>query len=227
MKKQLSVFLASTMIIGNIGVSTSMSYADTNDVSRISGNDRFETCVKLSEKNFKKSDMAVIASGESYPDALSNGAFATRYNVSLLLVKRDKIPKVISNGFLITNCPLIDIPVEKYWNSKPIEFMPSSLNDNVLARINDSEITNLQKSKVSIPSSIKVNLLADNKVIDILEITKENNWKGSFKKLPMYDENDGHEINYTVKEVPIKGYIAEYLQVGKLVIVNKYIILIG
>lgn len=40
-EKQLSVFLASTMIIGNVGVSTSMSYADTNDVSRISGNDRF------------------------------------------------------------------------------------------------------------------------------------------------------------------------------------------
>lgn len=93
--KKLSVFLASAMLFGNVGLSISTSYANSNDVSRISGKDRFETCAKLSKKNFTKSDIAVIASGESYPDALSSGIFAIKYNAPLLLVKKDQIPESI------------------------------------------------------------------------------------------------------------------------------------
>lgn len=80
MLKKLSVLVASAMIVGNVGSSISISYANSNDVSRISGKDRFETCAKLSQKNFTKSDIAVIASGESYPDVLSSGIFAIKYN---------------------------------------------------------------------------------------------------------------------------------------------------
>ncbi|SFE95373.1 cell wall-binding repeat-containing protein [Peptostreptococcus sp. D1] len=97
MKKGLSLFVASAMIVGNVGSSISISYADENDVSRISGKDRFETCAVLSKKAFTKSDIAIITSGESYPDALSSGSFATRYNAPLLLVKKDHMPEVISN----------------------------------------------------------------------------------------------------------------------------------
>lgn len=95
MKKKLSVLVASAMIVGNVGSSISISYANSNDVSRIGGKDRFETCAKLSQKNFTKSDIAVIASGESYPDALSSGIFAIKYNAPLLLVKKNQMPESI------------------------------------------------------------------------------------------------------------------------------------
>lgn len=46
-EKRLSVLVASAMIVGNVGSSISISYANSNDVSRIGGKDSFETCAKL------------------------------------------------------------------------------------------------------------------------------------------------------------------------------------
>lgn len=97
MKKGLSLFVTSTIIVSSIGIPANISYADSNKVSRISGKDRYETCAEISKKSFEKSDIAVITSGENYPDALSSGAFATKYKAPLLLVRKNQIPHSISN----------------------------------------------------------------------------------------------------------------------------------
>lgn len=97
MKKGLSLFVTSTIVASSIGMLANISYADSNEVSRISGKDRYETCAEISKKSFKKSDVAVITSGENYPDALSSGAFATKYDAPLLLVRNNQIPDSISN----------------------------------------------------------------------------------------------------------------------------------
>ncbi|MBC2576871.1 cell wall-binding repeat-containing protein [Peptostreptococcus canis] len=67
MKKGLSLFVTSTIIISNIGMPANISYADSNKVSKIRGKDRYETCAEISKKSFEKSDVAVIISGENYP----------------------------------------------------------------------------------------------------------------------------------------------------------------
>ena len=43
-----------------------------------------------------------------------------------------------------------------------------------------------------------------------MQITKEDGWTGYFRDYLRYDENDGHEIVYTVEEVPVPGYKTEY-----------------
>lgn len=79
-------------MVSNVGASVTISHANSNDVSRISGSDRYDTCVEISKKSFDKANLAIITSGENYPDALSSGAFAAKYNSPLLLVKKDEIP---------------------------------------------------------------------------------------------------------------------------------------
>ncbi|MDF9555538.1 Cna B-type domain-containing protein, partial [Bacillus tropicus] len=55
------------------------------------------------------------------------------------------------------------------------------------------------------PSSIKVDLLQNGKVVDTKEVTAATNWKYTFEKLPAYDEN-GVAYKYEVKEQPVAGY---------------------
>ena len=84
---------------------------------------------------------------------------------------------------------------------------------------------NLKKSIVAVPNAITVNLLADGVVVGTMQITKEDGWTGYFRDYLRYDENDGHEIVYTVEEVPVPGYKTEYIS-GRVInaIVNRSVI---
>ncbi|MEH7449421.1 Cna B-type domain-containing protein, partial [Bacillus toyonensis] len=58
------------------------------------------------------------------------------------------------------------------------------------------------------PSSIKVDLLQNGKVVDTKEVTAATNWKYTFEKLQAYDAN-GLAYKYEVKEQPVAGYKSE------------------
>lgn len=53
--------------------------------------------------------------------------------------------------------------------------------------------------------SVRVYLYADGKEVTYKDLNKENDWKWTFNKCDKFDA-DGKEIEYTVKEVPVKGY---------------------
>ncbi|WP_370991622.1 Cna B-type domain-containing protein, partial [Bacillus tropicus] len=55
------------------------------------------------------------------------------------------------------------------------------------------------------PSTIKVDLLQNGKVVETKEVTAETNWKYTFEKLQAYDAN-GVAYKYEVKEQAIPGY---------------------
>ncbi|MGG4231181.1 Cna B-type domain-containing protein, partial [Bacillus paramycoides] len=55
------------------------------------------------------------------------------------------------------------------------------------------------------PSTIKVDLLQNGKVIDTKEVSKATNWKYTFEKLQAYDTN-GVAYKYEVKEQSVAGY---------------------
>ena len=81
------------------------------------------------------------------------------------------------------------------------------------------------KSKVAVPDSITVKLLADGRVVDTMQLTKDMDWTGKFENLPRYDERDNHEIQYTIEEIPVLGYKTEYLHTSVIdVVINKSII---
>lgn len=52
---------------------------------RISGNDRYETAIKISQNSWQTSEYVVLASGEDFPDALCAAPLAKRYNAPILL----------------------------------------------------------------------------------------------------------------------------------------------
>ena len=77
-------------------------------------------------------------------------------------------------------------------------------------------VTNTSTAKVSVPVEKKwvgpaaekatVRLLADGKATgDSIELSKSNNWRGSFEGLAKYSKS-GSEVAYTVAEDPVEGY---------------------
>lgn len=69
------------------------AHADTDfTVTRIAGMDRYDTSIQVSKATFKTSAIAILASGESFPDALVGGALASQISAPILTVPKDNIP---------------------------------------------------------------------------------------------------------------------------------------
>ena len=145
-------------------------------------------------------------------------------------------------GFVIKSVTSRDINVNKAWNMIIVRVSPGTpsptsldflghaldvMDDASTYYDNENAIGNVDaddesmKSKREIPDSITVYLYADGVKIDSKKIYKADNWEGKFENVPQYAD-DGHTIDYTVKEDPIPGYIAEYRDDG--IIINRSVI---
>ena len=94
----------------------------------------------------------------------------------------------------------INIPVTKKWVG-PIPETETS--PGVLMSLNRL----VKNGENTEPIAVRVQLLADNKVVKEAILSVWNNWEVIFLNLPVYDSEDGHKIEYDVKEVDVpEGY---------------------
>lgn len=91
-KKIASFFI---MLFLSISLFNSIS-TSASSTNRLAGLNRYETSAKISG-NFSTSDVAVIATGKDYPDALSATPLATKYNAPIILVEGNKLNVEASN----------------------------------------------------------------------------------------------------------------------------------
>ncbi len=68
-------------------------------VRRISGRSRYDTALEISRRNFSRADTVVVASGDSFPDALAAAPLAADCNSPILLVRRDGLPDGFAEEF--------------------------------------------------------------------------------------------------------------------------------
>ncbi len=59
---------------------------------RIAGRDRYETAAKVADR-FGDHDTVMVASGTTYPDALTGGALAATWDIPVLLTRPDRLPE--------------------------------------------------------------------------------------------------------------------------------------
>lgn len=74
-------------VVNQIKVSTS---------ERLSGNNRYETAVAISQKGWNQSDNVILATGESHSDALVGASFAYLKNAPVLITPSNKLDDNIS-----------------------------------------------------------------------------------------------------------------------------------
>lgn len=95
-KKYLSKLLSLSLIIGlSIGFSfmkNNVVQAKDIKINRISGQDRFDTCVKVSQYGWSESYYAVLCNSDMYADAVVSSPLAYKFEAPILLVNKDSIP---------------------------------------------------------------------------------------------------------------------------------------
>ncbi|AET70644.1 cell wall-binding protein [Desulfosporosinus orientis DSM 765] len=93
------------IMIGGSGVISSAVEQSIKDmgigVSRIAGNDRYDTSMKIAQA-MGQFDQAVVASGETFPDALSIAPIAAMKGIPILLTPKDTLPTDIEAYLLRT-----------------------------------------------------------------------------------------------------------------------------
>lgn len=80
-KKKL---ILTSVLIAVCGFATSKAYAVENK-KRISGNDRYQTAIAVSQDGWKSSDTVILANGQDFPDALCASPLARKYKAPILL----------------------------------------------------------------------------------------------------------------------------------------------
>lgn len=68
------------------------------EISRYSGLDRYETAALIATGNFTDADVAILASGENFPDALAAAGLAGSYEAPLLLTRTASLPSYTSDA---------------------------------------------------------------------------------------------------------------------------------
>ncbi|WLR61322.1 SpoIID/LytB domain-containing protein [Guptibacillus hwajinpoensis] len=69
---------------------------ETNLITRLAGNNRYETSVAISKDGWKQSsDVVVLGRGDLSVDALTGSVLAKKYNAPLLLTKSEGLPSVV------------------------------------------------------------------------------------------------------------------------------------
>jgi len=76
------------------------SILNENESITIGGDDRYLTAIGISKKMFQKSDVVILTSSSDFPDALTAGPIATKYNAPILLTRGDMLTKTTENELI-------------------------------------------------------------------------------------------------------------------------------
>lgn len=177
--------------------------ASLNDLETKSKSEEIEKCINENIKSLKQ--ITDINGTVKYND-LDLGLYLVKQNnivegfskIDSFLVM---IPKIVNNKWIydIKSTPktdiirVIDINVKKVWNTST-----SNTNDSI-----------------KLPRSIDVELLLNDKVIDTVKLSKDNNWSYTWEDLAKSEE-------YTIKEINVpKGYTPSYQKDNNTFIVTN------
>ncbi|MGI1660173.1 MAG: cell wall-binding repeat-containing protein [Desulfitobacterium sp.] len=83
-------FLTATLILST--AAPSFGYTIGNE-HRLAGQDRYETAATIAQKGWTQSDVAILVSGENYPDALVATSLAKLHDAPILLSRKSNLPE--------------------------------------------------------------------------------------------------------------------------------------
>nr|WP_312986083.1 cell wall-binding repeat-containing protein [Clostridioides sp.] len=119
-----------------------------HNVSRIAGNDRYQTSVEVSKK-FKNADVAIIANGENYTDVMSSTPLADNLKAPLLLTKQNNITKEVENELQRLNIKNVIIIGGSSSISKDIENVLKNYNIDRIGGTDRYETSALIAQKIA------------------------------------------------------------------------------
>lgn len=112
----------------------------SGEVSRLAGPDRFATAAEISQTSFEPGvDVAYVATGGDFPDALTGGVAAARNGGPALLVTGDSIPDVTANELERLDPGRIVVLGGAGVVSSPVEAQLANFTDGEVSRLAGSD----------------------------------------------------------------------------------------
>ncbi|WP_177159503.1 Cna B-type domain-containing protein [Granulicatella balaenopterae] len=122
-----------------------------------------------------------------------------------------------------------NLPVYNQETGKEIAYSIAEVNidgytSNITKKGAGYVITNINTATISIPvekvwigkpaEEVVINLFADGTKVKDLILNASNNWKAEFNNLPVYNQETGNKIVYSIAEVNIDGYTSNITKKG-------------
>jgi len=140
----------------------------------------------------------VLANGERYDVVVINSTSNWKITV-------EDLPEFIDGQKVVyTVC---EIRVETGYTSSVDGLTITNTHEPFTKEINVTKIWNDNNNNALRPESVTVHLMDGNKVVATAILSADNDWKVTFKDLPV--NKDGKAIVYTVKEVEVPDYRTE------------------
>ncbi|UZQ51009.1 cell wall-binding repeat-containing protein [Clostridium kluyveri] len=127
MTKKFLGFIFAFAVILLFGINVK---ADSPQVTRLGGYDRYQTNTDIVNQMWEKSEYVVIVSGENFPDALSATVLAKKYNAPILLTyldfyseQEEQLDKLgVKKAFIIGGTGVVPKSIEDTLSKKGIEY---------------------------------------------------------------------------------------------------------
>ncbi|MBU5228059.1 cell wall-binding repeat-containing protein [Clostridium senegalense] len=207
MKKRKILLGICTAIMGSF-ICVNANASELISTDRISGMSRYETSIKVSQKGWSESDVAVLVTGENYPDAISSAPLAKKYNAPILLTSKNKISSELENEikrlgvktvYIIGGTGVISNSVETSLNSMGILTNRINGNDRYETSVKVAETIG-QAEEVfvatgdSFADALSVSTVAASKNSPII-LSQESNLNADAKQ---YIKNNGISKSYVI-----------------------------
>jgi N-acetylmuramoyl-L-alanine amidase len=140
------------IIVGGPGSVSENVFKELNtmgikDVTRITGNDRFEVAANIA-KVLPSNDKAIIADGLNFPDALAISPYASRNGIPILLTKSNGLPQ-----------PILDSMIARGVTQTIVVGGEASVSKEVFSKLkNPKRIAGKDRYEVAVNVAIEFNL---------------------------------------------------------------------
>lgn len=186
MKKNILGVLLTFIILFSL---TIPALASTSTIiTRLAGVDRYSTAVEIAKAGWTQSDYAVLAYGENFPDALSAGVLAKKYNAPILLTSSNNLPDVTKqaltdlhakNVYIIGGTGVISTSIETELQAMGIITMRIAGYDRYETAIKIAQQLNMPSELIvtigeDYPDALSIAPIAASKQIPIILVPKVN-----------------------------------------------------
>jgi spore germination protein YaaH/soluble P-type ATPase len=176
---------------------------------RLSGTDRYETAIKVSQDSWTKSDYVVIVSGENFPDGLCAAPLAKKYNAPILLTPSSGLPSNVvqeiqrlgaKNVFIVGGTGVV---------SSSVEGLLSKLNIQSTRIQGQDRYETSAKVAQQIGTSNGVVIAAGENFPDALSIAPI----AAAKQMPILLTNANY-LPQAIKNIALSGNIPKFYVIG-------------
>lgn len=184
-KKLIGVMLTLIMVFSFAVPALAGSYTI---ITRLAGVDRYATAAEIAKEGWGQADYAVLAYGENFPDALSAGVLAQKYNAPILLTKSNDLPDVtkqtlinlqVKQVFIIGGTVVIPESIETQLQGMGIVTMRIAGYDRYDTAVKIAQQLNMPSELIvttgeDYPDALSVAPIAASKEIPIILVPKDN-----------------------------------------------------